>query len=147
MANSDDEMADNDYGGTPCPPPSYHQMTATELQQRAMEQMAMKPGGMYPVNSGMLGSAMQNIWGQTAKMYTDNADAYGYSTTTATTGWNGYDPVGILKQAVQSISKKIHFYRINKLVEVGEGEEVKDPVDRLRIKAARWLNGGAYAAA
>jgi len=34
----------------------------------------------------------------------------------------------------------IKFFRINEKVELSEGEMIKEPLDELRIKVAKWLN-------
>ena len=38
------------------------------------------------------------------------------------------------------IELRRRFYRINKLVEIREGEMFTEPLDELRLKIARWLN-------
>jgi len=34
----------------------------------------------------------------------------------------------------------IRFFRINKAVEMYEGQKVEEPLDELRVKVATWLN-------
>jgi len=55
-------------------------------------------------------------------------------------GWGQYTTAypPILAPA---LTKRSHFYRVNEKVGYNEGDLMESPVDRLRIKAARWLDG------
>lgn len=101
-----------------------------QLNYRQQQQQAMQSGTAILVDN-LLG------WGQYANTYANTVGCYQANTTTAAA------PQGLL-QGVQKMCKKLHFFRINEKVEVSEGEEIKNPVDRLRLKAARWLEEGRY---
>lgn len=44
-----------------------------------------------------------------------------------------------LKETYGKVKKVIRFFRVNKVVEINEGESL-EPIDELRLKVARWLN-------
>ena len=61
--------------------------------------------------------------------------AYGYGTTA---NWDLAYPQPMLPSA-----KKDHFFwRVNEEVGYNDYEVIDSPVDRLRIRAKRWLEGG-----
>lgn len=86
-------------------------------------------GGLYNSSSGSVSSSsssLQSSWStQGSADYTINTSLY-----------------EVIKDHVQQTKMKvIKFFRLNKECQAIEGSEVPDPIDRLRIKAAKWLSG------
>lgn len=58
-----------------------------------------------------------------------------YTTTTTATLGNAFT-----SWAQGAYSKaRIKFWRVNQVVEIDEGQEMADPLDKLRLSVARWL--------
>ena len=148
-------------------PQQYAMQALAERQRQAQEQQAAQMhnhthtyqhqqfGQSIRIDNslsalGAAGSAMGGLTGWSDSTTTTNAGDYnlyvdGSSMTTGTVNIGNEtldeDMIRKLKTAYGTTKEKvIKFFRINKVVEMKEGEEYADPLDELRLKVARWLN-------
>jgi hypothetical protein len=119
--------------------PYIKSQVAQQMDQQAQAANPMymyQPGASIPYAYQQLGSAITTGWSDTTSTITTTGDVHCGGTVYA----NGFG--NTLGQMWQGAYKKmIKFFRVNEVVEVEELSVMQDPLDELRIKVMRWLDG------
>jgi len=106
---------------------AYQQLTKYQQLAQYPPLTQSVPQGL---SAGLLGSALGTI---------ANANGwYGNSTTTIPEAYQSQPSYDFHFPSVTD--RIIRFFRINKAVEMYEGQKVEEPLDELRVKVATWLN-------
>lgn len=116
--------------------------TIDQNYMNALQQAQCRPGQAIPVQP-----AMAQWYSSLGSLSSSSSPLSSWTTTTDSTGYYTLGGDNTIQQswsqvpyqAVQAVGKIIKFFRLNKECEAIEGLEVPDPIDRLRIKVARWL--------
>lgn len=93
-------------------------------QQQGLAQQGLSGGLQNIIDNPQLGMAATST-GERSTATTDNYTLL---------AWSGGEPQKLWTPRNRT------FYRINQKIELREGEEIKEPLDELRIEVAKWLN-------